>query len=107
MQWSELLIVWGASRLSCIVNWLFGGEWTRFGGIWTLLEKYPLDDLIFWRSISDVGSLDMNCTTTTMNILDDPTSWPLGHPMLFARAIMVQIFETFVRAIPCQSRSSR
>ena len=30
---------------------------------------------------------------TTMTMLDDPTSRPLGHPMHFAMTIMVQILK--------------
>ena len=66
-------------------------------------RKTLLDDLMFWRSISGVATLDMNCTMTTMNMLHNPTGRPLDHPMLFTRKIMVQLFEAFVRAIPCQS----
>ena len=34
------------------------------------MKNTLLNDLIFWRSISDVGTLDMNCTMTTMNMLN-------------------------------------
>ena len=55
---------------------------------------------MFWRSISDVGISDMHDKMITMNILDNITRSPFGHPMLLQGQSWCKYLKCFPGPLP-------